>query len=209
MLPRGRTSGWAHTASNDHSSNRDLPSSSIAAQIVDNLTSSTRRRTPRHEAALWELTSEILKNDLQGDASNANFDESIEVNHSLIYVIFRAGLQTLDSNNPFDPQDHDCTQGLQSLSVIDLTIRRCPVVLYVHCGHEVRNRPSGPLFLWLIPQLINLLTDKTNNEIRIAAEKTLKTALSTQRHPMASRFRLHPICKYIIGCIKGNIDKTW
>ena len=205
---RGR-SGQAYATSDNHPTGRDPPSSSVAAQIVDNLTSSTRRRTPRNETALWELTSEILKSDQQKDNLSGTIEESIDVNHSLIYVIFRAGLETLNSSNPFDSQNHERTQGQQSLAVIDLTIRRCPDVLfYIPQVHDVRSRPSGPLFLWLIPQLMNLLTDDTNNEVRVLAEKILRTAISTQCQPLASKFRLHSISKYILGCIKGTLDET-
>ena len=200
MTPRRGRPSQSSTTINGHLLNVNPPSSTFAAQIVDNFADAGRQQAPNSQAVLRQLLREILDADW-GDGSPKN---GVEINHRLIYVIYRAGLETLNSDDPFDRQSHLHSQALDSLAVINLTIRQSPDVLfYVPQPNETRNQPGGPLFLWLIPHVFNLLTYKESTEIQAGAEKILKTALSVQNRSTASRTRLRPIRKYVQGCIKG------
>ena len=205
MAPRHNRSGIANaTQSGVPANGGQPPASTFAAQIVDNLTNKKAHKNPSNQAILRQLLREILDADQAEYPPAGTIETNIEVNQHLIYVISRAGLESIQDDNPFEVQKDVHAQALDSLSVIDLTIRRCPDVLFsVPEESNVRNRPTGPVFLWLVPQMINLLDDKTNEEIRIGAEKILRLSLSLQTRSIASKTRLHAVFKYIQGCIKG------
>ena len=206
MAPRHDRSGPAYAVQGDPSVNGDRPpASTFAAQIVDNLSNTKAQKNPSNQAILRQLLREILDADQAEYPPAGTIETNIEVNQRLIYVISRAGLDNLHDDSPFEVQKDIHDQALDSLSVIDLTIRRCPDVLFsVPEESSVRNRPTGPVFLWLVPQMTNLLDDKTKEEIRLRAEKILRLSLSLQTRSIASKTRLHPIFKYIQGCIKGT-----
>lgn len=206
MAPRHDRSGPIYAAQGNASANEDRPpASTFAAQIVDNLSNTKAQKNPSNQAILRQLLREILDADQAEYPPAGTIETNIEVNQRLIYVISRAGLDNIHDDNPFEVQKDVHAQALDSLSVIDLTIRRCPDVLFsVSEESNVRSQPTGPVFLWLVPQMINLLEDKTIEEIRIGAEKILRLSLSLQRRSIASKTRLHPIFKYIQGCIKGT-----
>jgi len=196
-------------ANGDGHANGEPPPSTYAAQIVDNLTSARRRSgSSGNQAHLRQLLQMILDADRNGDALSGAYETSTEVNYRLIYTIVRAGLETL-SCSPFDDQRDVQIQALNTLAVVDLTIRRCPEVLF--CDSQNNDpiiRPVGPLFLWLIPHLVNLLSNETNPDIREGAVEVLRTALKVQTRASTSRSRLHPVAKYLQGCINGRQAPT-
>ena len=204
MAPRPARSAHLHHVNEEGHANGEPPPSTYAAQIVDNLTGARRRSgSSGNQAHLRQLLQMILDADRIGDAISGAYETSTEVNYRLIYTIVRAGLETL-SCSPFDDQKDVQVQALNTLAVVDLTIRRCPEVLF--CDPQNNDpviRPVGPLFLWLIPHMVNLLNHETNQDIRQGAEEVLSTALKVQTRASTSRSRLHPIVKYLQGCING------
>ena len=196
----------ARRSLNHPSGSGDLPPSTHAAQIVDDLANGNRGRANDGQALLQQLLREILQSDQDGQALPGAIETGIDVNYRLIYVISRAGLDVLHHENRFDRQLDLQSQALQCLAAIDLTIQRFPNVLF-YVPVEIQpqdQQPQGPLFLWLVPQLANLLTRDINDQIRHGIEKTLKKAMTVQTKSLALRTRFHPVLKYIQGCIKGN-----
>ena len=204
MTPRRGWPSQVATTVKSHSFNAIPPSSTLAAQIIDNFADADRQQAPNSQAVLRQLLREILDTDQGVKSSKHSVESNTEINHRLIYVIYRAGVETLDNNDPFNRESDLRTQALDSLAVIDLTIRQSPDVLfYIPQPNGTRNQPDGPLFLWLIPHLTNLLIYPKSTEIQAGAESILKNALSVQNISTASKTRLQPIRKYIQGCIKG------
>ncbi|MCJ1394432.1 serine/threonine-protein kinase M1 [Xylographa bjoerkii] len=180
------------------------PPSTFAAQIVDNLASARQlSKSTDKQADLRQLLQMILDADHDGDTLSEAIETSIEVNYRLIYTIVRAGLEVLSSHNPFENTRDVHVQALNTLAVVDLTIRRCPEVLFwVPSNNDPTVRPGGPLFLWLVPHLINLLGHRFDKEVSEGAANVLGTMLSAQTRASTSRIRLRPVLKYIQGCIK-------
>lgn len=186
-------------------SNGEVPPSTYAAQIVDNLTNGSRGRPSDGQALLQQLLREILQPDHDGQALPGAIETAIDVNYRLIYVIVRAGLDVLHHENPFDHQLDLQSLALQCLAAIDLTIQRFPDVLFfVPLGVQPQDQPQGPLFLWLVPQLANLLNRDISDQIRYEIEKILKRAIHARTKSGSLKTRFHPVSKYIQGCIKGN-----
>ena len=185
--------------------NGDPPPSTFAAQIVQNLTSHGRRSgrgtSPSH---LRQLLQRILDGDRSDDPQAGTIETDLDVNFRLIYVIVRAGLEILSSPNPFDDEEDIKYQALDCLAVISLTIKRSPKVLFHAPGpHEPDVGPKGPLFLWLIPQLIGLLRPNSDKRLLDAVMTVLKAALVARSGSLSLKSRTNPVLKYIRGCLNG------
>lgn len=202
---RAARHGQPQSNANGQQSNGNPPSSTFAAQIVGNLASARRLSdTADKQAALRQLLQMILDAERDGDALSEAVEMNVDVNYRLIYTIVRAGLEVLSSENPFDDDREVRVQALNTLAVVELTIGRCPEVLfYVPDSNVSPPRPGGPLFLWLVPHLINLLDLDFDKGVREDAARVLGAALFVQTRTSTLRVRLHPVLKYIQGCIKG------
>ena len=199
-------SGQSRSSLIQRHTNGDPPPSTYAAQIVDNLTGAKRRSSSgNNEAHLRQLLQMILDADRNGESLPGATETNIEVNYRLIYTIVRAGLEILLTGSPFEDRADVQAQACNTLAVVNLTIRRSPEVLF--CTSEADDpitRLGGPLFLWLVPHLVNLLHYDMSREIIEEAEKVLRTALSVQTRTSTLRTRLHPILRYFQGCTAGR-----
>lgn len=125
------------------------PPSTIAAQILHNhiRSNNVARQEPENEALFGQLLQEYLRNPMAEEAT-------VETNAQLISVVVEAGLDVLVKDNPFAP-DSLTQQAKDSLTVISYTIEKIPEVLIsTNIGHAGDNLP---LFLWLLPKILNLL----------------------------------------------------
>lgn len=199
MAPRVMRGSTKKLTTHDHRQNGGTPPSTVAAQIVGQPLNSDGSH-----AHLRELLQEILHADENGASISGAMESSLDVNYRLIYIIVRAGLEVLSSTNPRGNPDEVLSQALSTLAVVDLTIRRVPGVLFhVPPEDDSTVRPGEPLFLWLLPHLINLLKQQNDAQLRAGATEVLQTAVSVQSRPTLPMTRLYPISKYIQGCIKG------
>lgn len=125
------------------------PPSTIAAQIVHNhiRSNNVARQEPENDALFGQLLQEYLRNPMAEEAT-------VETNAQLISVVVEAGLDVLVKDNPFAP-DTWTQQAKDSLTVISYTIEKIPgVLLFTGIGND---GDSLPLFLWLLPKILNLL----------------------------------------------------
>jgi hypothetical protein len=206
MAQRAGRLNLSQRGHSDLQANGEAPASTLAAQIVDNLTSSRRRANPGgYQAHLRQLLQMVLDADQNEDANSGATESSIDENRRLTCIIVKAGLEVLSSSSPFDDQGDVHTQALNTLSVVEITIRRCPEVLFsTSSPHEPAVFPKGQLFLWLFPQFINLLSRNINQQLRDKTGHVLHTALMVQTKATTSKTRLYPILKYLQGCVKGK-----
>lgn len=106
------------------------------------------------------LLEESLGHDEHGEP---NLGTDVGTNHKLISVLFKAGIDRTfnQSKNPFNayPTGRDALQILLCLDVMRLAVERSPKVLFVATLHsEVRLGKEIPMYAWLIPRLLALLT---------------------------------------------------
>ena len=184
--------------------NGEPPPSTFAAQIVDNLESTKNQPFRASSTAhLRELLRRVLDADRAGGSADGTFEEGLEVNHKLICVVVRACLLSPTTNaDPFEKQKDVHDQAYDCLAVIEVTIRRCPDVLFalVRCTESYFG-PEGPLFLWLIPHLLNLLGDpRGDDELRAGIKKVIRTALFANGRTTS----FLPVLRFIQGCLDGK-----
>lgn len=180
------------------------PASTVAAQIVENLTQGNYPARQPDKDKLQRLLQEILNPDDDGDDGSDKIETNIDVNCRLIYVVVRAGLESLSNKDNFENPDELHKQAIASLSVVELTVRRSPGVLFstLH-GQESYPQQVGPLYLWLIPRLFIIIGSTEDNDVRRCICEVLKTAMMAEKANF-KRSKFQHIQKYLQGCIKGQ-----
>lgn len=191
--------------SKDLLSNGDSPVSTLAAQIAENLTQGTRNSKTEDREKLRKLLQEILQTDDESEEVTENVEKRIDINRRLIYVIIRVGLESFN-DDPFNHQSDSKRQVEESLSVVELTLRKSPEALFsVFQSHEVDIPLRGPLYLWLIPKLFMVPIKFKDADTRIRTLQLLEIALGAERKPSHFQGRSKVISRYIQGCIKGKL----
>ena len=113
-----------------HKNGDGPPPSTLAAQIVQN----QYRAAPQKngEAATFaQLLREILHDHAATPETN------VQVNVKLISVVAEAGLAPLADDNPFPQWDSLIAQAIDSIAVIQATIRRQPEVLFSTISEKI------------------------------------------------------------------------
>ena len=128
------------------------PPSTIAAQIVHNATKTNSRQDAATKVTFGELVKEFLQ--------HPSIDEPDPQLVALICVIAEAGLEGLSTDDPF-AQDQQRQQGLDSVAALKFLIQQKPHLLLSARDGGDNNDPQPPLFVWLCPKLLGLLTHAT------------------------------------------------
>lgn len=103
----------------------------------------------------------LLKESLGSDEDGQpNLGNDVTLNHKLICVIVKAGLDTINlrGDDPFS-RDSDYYDQLQGcLNVIELVVERTPEALFILSKSEDLGplAENVPLFFWAIPKLLSL-----------------------------------------------------
>ncbi|KAI9757305.1 MAG: hypothetical protein M4579_003516 [Chaenotheca gracillima] len=178
MAPRSGLIAKHHGTS---SQPNDPPPSTIAAQIVHDLSDTNGHHGAKDQENFEQLLLEIL------DTTNGSLkDENVigtdlSVNSNLIVVVTKAGLNTICTDDPFAAIDHLLSRARNSLSVIELVIKRTPKVLFTSIVEKDLNAKTirPPLYTWLLPRTLALL--KTENASSLAPDVVtfLKSCLRT------------------------------
>ena len=189
---------------NELSQNAEPPQSTLAAQLVSHFTNGKKLSRDQDEETFRLLLREILGTE-NGQAVRAEpLEMDSDVDCKLIYVIVKAGLERMISDDPFNGKNQLRRQASDSLTAINLTIKRNPQVLFVTPQFQgLDPRPIGPLYLWLLPKLLALTGCLQDSEIIEGVLHVFATFLISEKKTHVRRVNLHPIRKYVKGCING------
>src|SRR2546423_1539198 len=141
---------------NEHMNGRLSPPSSILATHIAPVNGNA---LPDVDPRIFaQLIEECLGYD---DVGQPRVGTDVAVNHRLICVIVKAGIDpaSIDQDDPFKAQGRNGDQVTRCLEVIDIAIRRSPLVLYALSGTDDLGPEDHmvPLFAWLIPKLLSLI----------------------------------------------------
>lgn len=115
------------------------PPSTLAAQIVQNQTRpAATQKTNGQTPTFPELLHEILHNQA------ATVETDVATNVKLINVVAEAGLAPLTDPSPFAQFDVLITQAIDSIAVIEATVKRQPEVLFTPITQD-GQQPLLPL----------------------------------------------------------------
>ncbi|USW55643.1 Putative phosphatidylinositol 3-/4-kinase, catalytic domain, FATC domain, UME [Septoria linicola] len=154
------------TLNGNHFTGDAPPPSTLAAQIVQNQTRQATSQPQEENASFRDLLHEILH-------SNAAAPETdVNVNAQLINVVLQAGLVPLTLDNPFADWDILIPQAMDSIAVIESTIRRQPQVLMAQLA------PDGPQLILSILATLIALCGKAKCE-QLAVRGLIVTSLNS------------------------------
>ncbi len=177
------------------------PVSTLAAQLVDNLTRGTQQ-SKHQDREDFEQLLRIFETDGQ-EERYVDDPEAREESIKLIDVVVKAGLDILFGENPSENRSFLLRQALRSLAVIELTIRRNFELLHTATGRDEADRKfHGPLYLWLLPKLLAIVLYETDEKFCFAVLRTISLLLPERK--MRSKLpTLHPIKLLMQGLIRG------
>ena len=182
--------------------NGEPPASTLAAQLVDNLTRATQQS--RHQDREdFEQLLRIFESDSQ-DERHVDDPETREESIKLIDVVVKAGLESLSRDDPFEDRRVVVRQAIRSLAVIDATLRRNSALLFAPMTQdESQKRLHCPLYAWLVPRLWTSVLQETDAEFMFAVSLSLTKILMLGKKRRSNIPRLQPIKRHIQGCVQG------
>lgn len=133
------------------------PPSTLAAQLVENIASSTKVSRPDENSELKALLAIIQRVKDNPDLLKTPNDR-IEHNHMLIYVYCRVVLENIKLDDPFLDRANVRTESQKAINFLRFTIKETPsVLLHRNENRGLLFRGQEPLWVWLLPQLLRLL----------------------------------------------------
>ncbi|KAF5985926.1 uvsb pi-3 kinase [Fusarium coicis] len=150
------------------------PPSTLAAQLVENISASTKSSKSDENSELKGFFAVIQR--VKDDPTLLKTPEDrVEHNHMLIYVYSRAVLEGIRLDDPFLDRTQVRTEGLKAISFLRFSIKETPAVLKHRVGEqEYMFRGREPLWVWLLPQLLRLLGHSQCLELTEAIESFLQ-----------------------------------
>lgn len=133
------------------------PASTLAAELVGNISTSARSNRPDENSELKRLFERIeaVKNDPE---SLKSAHERVEHNHVLIYVYACVVLEGLRWDDPFANLNQLRADAEKAIGFLRVTIQETPTVLNFTTPHGTfLRRGSEPLWVWLFPKLLKML----------------------------------------------------
>lgn len=150
------------------------PPSTLAAQLVENISAPTKSSRPDETAELKRLFATIEKIKNQPELLS-NSAERIEHNHMLIYVYARVALESLRWEDPFADISLLSTEALRAINFLRVTIKETPaVLLVVSAENQYIFRSREPLWVWIMPKVLKLLGREQCTALTAAVEGLLQ-----------------------------------
>lgn len=186
--------------------NGDLPTSTLAAQLLESLTRAKQYSDHRVRTDFENLL-QIFETE-QDREQHAETQEDVEESAKLIDVVVKAGIEPLCQDSPFGGRSTIVNQATRSLHVIDATIERCSEVLYFRDSRRVADSIfCGPLYLWLVPKLLIVGTYEQDEGLYSAAAAVIHTIIGIDRKIRLKDGRPHKFNRYTIGCVRGRFPE--
>ena len=197
--------GSNHPVNGDTARNGDPPPSTLAAQLVQHFTDSKRRPKVQDQETFQQLLLEVLGIDANQPAPAEALENDVDINSKLIYVIVKAGLDSLSHNSPFDKGSDSYQLVTNSLAAINITVKRCPSVLFATLpDQESESNHSGQLFLWLLPKLLSILAKSERSDVHNGVADLIKSCVLGEAKSQLITVKSCPISAYIRGCVRGK-----
>ncbi|PQE28467.1 phosphatidylinositol 3 protein [Rutstroemia sp. NJR-2017a BBW] len=134
-----------------------VPPSTIAAQLINNLSIKRPSRQIEHDE-LQTLMNEVSMQ--ENDISSLTDDKDIVSHkHKLVYVITRVVWERLEKKDIFTDLTTVIDQACEALDVFISTIEDVPEVLNFSSPNDLSLTARGPkpLWLWLFPRILSFL----------------------------------------------------
>lgn len=172
--PHGIASALSTTNSNHYDPfAAPPPPSTLAAQLVENISASARSASNNFSARPADETAELkrlfatierVNNDPAGRLQTP--EEREEHNHLLVYVCGGVFLDGLRLDDAFADGERLRADARKAIGLLRVTIRETPgVLLCVTDGTLFLGRGKEPLWVWILPRLLRMLGHRRCAEI--------------------------------------------
>jgi serine/threonine-protein kinase ATR len=183
---------------------RPPPSSILAARVVNGDDSSDF-----NQASFNQLLEESLGTDEDGQP---NLGSDISINHKLICIVVKAGIDPFiqdTKDNPFQSTAAAAKVNSQfscCLDVIRTAIQRSPDVSFVKSVPEelIYGGKQRPLYAWLIPKLVPVLSPTSAEVIRDGILKVLDVILTIEGDDLKGS-QGNAVFEFALGCVSGDL----
>jgi serine/threonine-protein kinase ATR len=155
------------------------PPSTLAAQLVENISTSTRSSRPDETVELQRLFAAIerVKND---PSLLTSYRDRIEHNHMLIYVYARVVLEGLKWDEPFADKSQLRTDATRAINFLRITVNETPeVLLFTADSGAFLFRGLEPLWIWIFPKVLKMLGDDVCADLATPIEAFFRELYST------------------------------
>ena len=205
MVREPRVSGLIHPVVGERPQNGDPPPSTLAAQLVQHFTNGTRRPKLQDHEAFRQLLLEVLGTAADQSGPLVPFENDVDINSKLIYVIVKAGLESPSSRNPFSNGSDSYQEVVDSLAALEVTINTCPKVLFVTSpNQEAQSLGSVQLYQWLFPRLLAFSAKPDILDGHKGIENLLKLCIMKEEKLQLAAAKHRPILAYLKGCTRGQ-----
>lgn len=206
MAPTSHGRGLAHDR--DGIANGSLvqgpPPSTLAAQLVENISAPPRSSRPDETAELKRCFAIIEKIKNQ-PALLTTAAQRIEHNHMLIYVYARVVLESLRWDDPFADVAHLSAEALRAINFLRMTIKETPNVLLTTPDEQhFIFRGRSPLWLWILPKVLKVLGRDKCLALTEAIEGLLQDIFLVICHTGSLWSLLPTYVKCIQECVKSE-----
>ncbi|RDA91201.1 hypothetical protein CP533_4836 [Ophiocordyceps camponoti-saundersi (nom. inval.)] len=133
----------------------DAPPSTLAAQLVENISTSAKSSRSDESSELRRLLAIIQRDKNKPDSQKTN-SEKVDYNHMLIYVYCRVALEGIQPDDPFLDRHRVHAEFSKAINFFRYTIKETPNVLKIY-GHDLFSRGREPLWVWLLPRILRFL----------------------------------------------------
>ncbi|KAJ4018241.1 serine/threonine-protein kinase M1 [Fusarium irregulare] len=153
------------------------PPSTLAAQLVENISASTKSSKSDENSELKGFFA-IIQRVKDDPGLLKTLEDRVEHNHMLIYVYSRAVLEGIRLDDPFLDRAQVRTEALKAINFLKFSIKETPAVLkHKVNSQEYMFRGQEPLWIWLLPQLLRLLGHAQSLELTEAIESFLQNTM--------------------------------
>lgn len=133
------------------------PPSTLAAQLIVNISASTRSVRSDDNAELRKLSATIQAVENEPELLKTP-DDQLRHNHLLTYVFFRAVLGNVRLEDADVDKKQLREQFNKAISFLQLIVKETPAVLgYVANTNDFELRGGEPLWIWLFPNVLRFL----------------------------------------------------
>lgn len=186
------------------------PPRSTAAQLVNHLADGKKHPKVQDHEIFRQLLREVLGTENEHGGHGALIETDSQVNYKLINVILKAGLDVVAPDDPFGGSRELRSQAIESLSAIELTIRRDPAVMIVISPfREGDPKPQAPLYLWLVPKMLALISLRSDDAVTAGILQLLEAMLAKERYIQVQTSGKRSILRYIQLCVKGRTSRLF
>ncbi|KAI0520945.1 phosphatidylinositol 3 [Xylaria bambusicola] len=147
------------------------PPSTLAAQLVENISTSARSSRPDETAELQKLFAAIEKVKNEPGLLTSDQDR-VEHNHMLIYVYARVVLEGLKWDEPFANTSQLRSDALRAINFLRITVNETPEVLLFTAGTGAfLFRGPEPLWIWIFPKVLKMLGNSVCSDLGAPIEQ--------------------------------------